>query len=286
MLQMSAANLKASVIISVYNRFDFLELVLAGLSIQSEKNFEVIISDDGSGSVFVKALKAYMSESPLQIRHNWHEDQGFRKNRILNLSVSMASAPYLIFIDGDCIPHPRFVEAHLAYATPGVCLAGRRVDLSAGITKRLSGAFIRKGGMQTAGMTFAMFVDFLRMRLFHLMNGLYIRNGLLRRFLNRKERNLLGANFSLYKQDLLSINGFDERYQHPTYGEDSDVELRLRRHGFSLKSLLSIAVMYHCHHPLLPRPEESRKVYEIALQEKTAYTPYGIIRQKSQEVQT
>lgn len=269
---------RASVIISVYNNIEFLKLVLAGFEIQTERDFEVIVSDDGSSPPFVEALGALTAGSPLTIRHSWHPDQGFRKNRILNRSIQSAAAPYLIFVDGDCIPHPAFVEEHLRHAAHGVCLAGRRADLSPQITAMLTADKVRAGILQSPGMLLRMFGDYFRMRLFHVMNGVYVRNRLLRRFFNRKDRGLLGANFSLHKTDILAVNGFDERYTAPAFGEDSDIELRLRLQGIRFRSLLSIAVQYHCHHPMLPRPEASYRQYRQALQEQRAFTPYGIIQ--------
>src|SRR5262245_11113421 len=93
---------QATVIISVYNRIDFLKLVLSGLERQTFTDFEVIISDDGSGEAFVTELNHIIADSNLDITHNWHEDNGFRKNKILNSSVIKAKADYLIFLDGDC----------------------------------------------------------------------------------------------------------------------------------------------------------------------------------------
>ncbi len=266
----------ATVIISVYNRLDFLRLVLAGFEIQTEKNFEVIISDDGSGPDFVKDLKQLISESPLNIQHNWHEDHGFRKNQILNSSVMLARSDYLIFVDGDCIPHPEFVAEHLHLSEQGSCLAGRRVDLSRRITEKLTPENIRNGILQNPAFHFHMLSDFVSARLFHYMNGFYTKSPILRRYFNRKERGLLGANFSLFKSDLLAINGFDERYRHPTFGEDSDVEFRLRLNGVRIKPILNIAVQYHCHHKLLPRRNESKQLYEQVVRERIAFTPFGI----------
>src|SRR5690606_10355141 len=187
---------KASIIISVYNKLAFLRLVLAGLEMQTEKDFEVIISDDGSEDAFVNGLKEICSRSPLHIIHNWQEDVGFRKNKILNSSVVIATAPYLIFLDGDCIPHPEFVKEHLLNAAPDTCLAGRRVDLSEELTQTLTAEKIRNGCLQSAGFTVKMFIAFLRTRLFNFKYGIYFKNPLLRRFFNRKEKGLLGANFS------------------------------------------------------------------------------------------
>jgi glycosyltransferase involved in cell wall biosynthesis len=270
---------KATVIISVYNNLSFLKLVLAGFEMQTEQNFEIIVSDDGSGEDFRKGLLEIIATSPLRIVHNWHEDIGFRKNRILNRSIQKARAPYLIFVDGDCIPHPHFVAEHLQHAQKKVCLVGRRVDLSAGITRKLTAEKVRAGVLQSPGLFVEMLKDYIGGKLGHLKAGLYVKNGLLRRWLNSGDRGLLGANFSIHKVDLVAINGFDERYRQPTFGEDSDIELRLGLNGVKFMPVISVAVMYHCHHKLLPRPSESKELYESAVKENRAFTPFGIIKQ-------
>lgn len=272
--------LKASIIISVYNRLDFLELVLAGLEIQTEQDFEVIISDDGSNETFVSQLATLRKSSPLRIWHNWHADDGFRKNQILNVSVKSAQGAQLIFLDGDCIPHPAFVAEHLAHGGPGRCLAGRRIDISNRLTRQLTPELVRQGILQASATMLGQLVDFLSRRTFHVMNGFYVTNPTLRRYFNRKERGLLGANFSVMKADLEAINGFDERYTAPTFGEDSDVEFRLRLNGIRVVPVLNIAVAYHCYHKLLPRPEVSKALYEQVVRGGLAFTPYGLNQKK------
>ncbi|MCS7073396.1 MAG: glycosyltransferase [Bacteroidia bacterium] len=271
---------KATVIISVYNRLDFLKLVLAGFETQSETNFEIIISDDGSNEEFVTGVKELMNQSRLTIQHNWHPDVGFRKNKILNRSAQLAQSPYLIFIDGDCIPHPKFVEKHLTYSQSGVCLCGRRVDLSNRITQMLTPENVKKGILQSKRMIFEMFIDYTKRDLFQFMNGFYTENKYLLQFFNRKPRGLLGSNFSLFKEDLLRVNGFDERYYQPTFGEDSDLEFRLRLIGIQIRPILNIAVQYHCWHPMLPRLEGSKQLYEEVVKNRISYTPYGIVKIK------
>lgn len=269
---------KASIIISVYNRFDFLQLVLAGLEIQTEPNFEVIISDDGSNDIFVAQLNALRAKSSLRISHKWHPDTGFLKNCILNASIKSAQGAQLIFLDGDCIPHPAFVAEHLALGGPGRCLAGRRIDISERLTYQLTPTLVRQGILQSSLTTLGQLVAFLGRRTFHFMNGFYVKSPLLRSYFNRKERGLLGANFSVMKPDLEAINGFDERYTAPTFGEDSDVEFRLRLNGIKVIPVLNIAVTYHCHHKLLPRPEANKALYEQVVRENQAFTPYGLIK--------
>ncbi|QKG53740.1 glycosyltransferase [Hymenobacter sp. BRD67] len=272
---------KASVIISVYNRFDFLQLVLAGLETQTEKDFEVIISDDGSSEAFVAQLTALRQGSSLRITHNWHPDAGFLKNRILNASIRLAQGQQLIFLDGDCIPHPAFVAEHLAHGGLGRCLAGRRIDISARLTAQLTPELVRQGILQSPAIMLGQLADFLRRRTFHFMNGFYVTNTWLRRYFNRKERGLLGANFSVMKADFEAINGFDERYTAPTFGEDSDIDFRLRLNGIKIVPVLNIAVAYHCHHKLLPRPAISKALYDQVVRDRVAFTPYGLIQKSS-----
>jgi hypothetical protein len=60
---------------------------------------------------------------------------------------------------------------------------------------------------------------------------------------------MLGSNFSVAKADLEAINGFDELYDGPGCGEDSDVQYRLSLAGVIGKSLRNLAVQYHIYHP-------------------------------------
>jgi hypothetical protein len=89
---------------------------------------------------------------------------------------------------------------------------------------------------------------------------------------------LLGCNFSLYKKDILAINGFDERYEAPSIGEDSDVEFRLGLNGVKVKSLNHIAVQYHLYHKLQERLQKNLDLFEEVKKSSIAYTPFGLIK--------
>lgn len=266
--------LSASVIVSVYNRFDYLELVLAGFERQSFKQFEVIIADDGSDNNFVKQLNNISNSFSFPVTHLWHEDKGFRKNKILNKSIISSKADYLIFIDGDCIPHSQFVKEHVTNKMKDVCLTGRRVNLSERITNRLSPDLVRNGYLEKN--TLKLIFDGLFGKSFYVEKGFYVKNNFLRNILNKKMRGLLGCNFSIHKADILDINGFDERYEAPSIGEDSDIQFRLELIGKSIKSLNNIAVQYHLCHKLQERPQKNLDLFHQVKQSKIAYTPFGI----------
>lgn len=59
--------MKCSLIISVYNDIKTLILILEALKIQTEKEFEVIVADDGSDNDFVERLREYIEKSPYKI---------------------------------------------------------------------------------------------------------------------------------------------------------------------------------------------------------------------------
>lgn len=265
---------EASVIIAFYNKLHFLKLVLAGFENQSVKSFEIIIADDGSAKNVVEELTVLIKQSPLHIGHIWHEDKGWRKNEMLNKAVSASKSNYLIFIDGDCIPHSRFVEGHLAEKQPGVCLTGRRVNLSENITTMLTLQHIEKRFLEKNFMYLMKDVYFGKSN--HVGQSIYLKAGFLRRLANQKKRGILGCNFSLFKADLLQINGFDERYKAPSIGEDTDIQYRLELCGIKIKSLIHIAIQYHLYHKELPRKNENFAIFAQVKAENKAYTPYGI----------
>src|SRR5690242_14771033 len=99
-----------TVVVAVYNAAHYLELVLCALRRQSMPDFEVVIADDGSGPPIAELLGT--AAGGLLLRHCWQPDEGFRKNRMLNEAVARSATDYLLFIDGDCVPHRHFVRDH------------------------------------------------------------------------------------------------------------------------------------------------------------------------------
>lgn len=264
----------ASLIISYYNRTDYLGFVFAGLEKQSFRNFEVIIADDGSDQENIRKIENMGINFPFKILHLWHEDIGFRKNRILNRAITAASSDYLIFIDGDCIPHPEFIYEHCSNKTDRTCLTGRRVNLSKKITDSLTEDKIKDGYPEKSLM--AVFKDSIWGDTKDAEKGIYLKNPFLRNMLNKKNRGILGCNFSVSRNDMLEINGFDERYTSPSIGEDSDIQYRLELNGIRIRSLNNIAVQYHLYHKLQDRPRQNLVLFEEVKKAGKAYTEYGI----------
>lgn len=270
---------KLSLIISFYNKIQILEKVLESVSLQTFKNFEVVIADDGSNEDVVNRIQAIRKEYPFVIKHIWHEDDGWRKNTILNKAVQNAAAEYLVFIDGDCILEPHFLEEHYNARKQGEVVTGRRVLLTPSTTKQLL-----NHKLSTKYLKFNLFFQLLFETLFkgkktQLERMIRLPKWLRDIFIKERKRFILGCNFSLHKSDLLSVNGFDERFQYPGYGEDIDLEFRLARKGVPSMSRKCQLVQFHCYHQHFDTNYEPNKQL---LQENTknniTYTPYGICK--------
>ena len=269
-------NILVSVIISIYNRIDYLKLVLAGFENQSFTNFEIILADDGSNANAVKEIKSLISKISFPVYHVWHEDIDFRKNRILNRAIQAANTDYLIIIDGDCIPHSAFVKEHFQNRKEKTCLTGRRINMSQKITDTLNEEKIKSGYLE--GKYFKLMLDSIFGYSTDIEKGFYFKNHFLRKIFNKKYRGLLGSNFSIHKNDIFAINGFDERYEAPSVGEDSDIQFRLELNGVKTKSLNHMAIQYHLYHIFQPRPQKNLDLFEKIKADGHAFTRYGIIK--------
>jgi glycosyltransferase involved in cell wall biosynthesis len=238
---------KASLIISIYNNIPFLEAVLHSVNNQTWNDFDLVISEDGEHEAVHQFINSFPFKHPWQHLHQ--RDIGWRKNIALNQAIQAAQSDYLVFIDGDCILHHRFMEMHHRMAKQGHILGGKRLKLNDALSKD----FLE--GIQTDRTI----ESFLLKNIFRLSKmGLrfpeegffFSPSGWMKPIVRlRKIKELRGCNMSFYKKDILSINGFDEDYLKPAIGEDADLTWRFLMAGYKLKSVRNLAVQYHLSHP-------------------------------------
>ena len=67
-----------SVVITTYNRPDALQAVVEACFLQDDKNFEIIIADDGSTANTRDCIARLAARSPVPLKHVWQPDDGFR----------------------------------------------------------------------------------------------------------------------------------------------------------------------------------------------------------------
>ena len=235
-----------TVIISVYKNIEALRVILDALQTQTHKVDEILISEDGQSP----EMQAFIATQQLpQLKHITQKDEGWRKNKALNNAIRNASSEYLIFIDGDVVPHPRFVEGHISCAKPRRVCAGKRVELGPKYSKMLIDGkiTIEKLAKRFLFKAYSLHKDGIR----HYEDGIYVKpdSWIYKKFIQKKSISyLIGCNFSCFKKDIESINGFDEDYINPAIGEDVDINWRFRASGIEVISCRNIANVYHLYH--------------------------------------
>jgi len=227
-----------AVIISTYKAHEYLAKVLDGYLAQSRPADELIIADDGSDHRTAEVVSAFASKAKFPTRHIRQEDLGFRAAKIRNEAVKVSSAEYLIFADGDCVPHRRFVEDHIRIMKTGCFIQGKRMLVS----KNASASFTYPGLRKLVKMCLKGQVTGAH----HLLRigGLAIRN--------KGLRGIKTCNFALYRNDFLAVNGFNEDFVG--WGrEDSELAVRLLKYDLKRKDAPFSAIVFHLWH------EESEK---------------------------
>ena len=114
--------MKASLLITFYNNFHELDLILKRVTVLGS-DIEIIIADDGSKIRSNEIFTKYRNNG-LKIKHIWQPDRGFRASKIRNLAVLCSNYDYLIFIDADCIPDENFITVHTKLAKKGFFFIG------------------------------------------------------------------------------------------------------------------------------------------------------------------
>lgn len=267
----------ASLIISAYNNADWLQRCLWGYAHQDRSDFELIVTDDGSGPDVGALVERMAGELPFPVRHVWHEDAGFRKCTILNRGIEAARADYLVFSDGDCVPRADFVSQHLRLREAGRYLGGGYCKLPMDLSLKIDRDVIARG-LHTD-------LDWLK------ANGLprkkrslklWARPGWRERVLNATTPTpprWAGNNASGWKADLVRVNGFDERM---TYGgEDLELGERLANAGVTGKQIRFSAVCIHLDHArgyVKPEMKAANQAIRDAVKaERRTWTEFGLV---------
>lgn len=245
--------MRISVIVSTYNRPDALRAVLAGFDAQSDRGFELLVADDGSGPDTRAVVEEFAARFTVPLRHVWQEDRGFRLAAVRNLAAAHAAGEYLVFVDGDCVPQVDFVERHRALAEPGWMVAGNRLLLSEDFTLR-----VLRDGVPIHRWTLG---DWRRARRQGHINRiaplLRLPLGPLRKLGARRWQRVRGCNMGMWKADLFRIGGFDETFEGWGY-EDSDMAVRLVNAGCRLKKGAFACGLLHLWHRETARRQEGR----------------------------
>jgi glycosyltransferase involved in cell wall biosynthesis len=215
-----------SVVVTTYNRPDALRAVLGGLLAQQDREFEILVADDGSRDDTRLLVEATAREATLALRHVWQEDAGFRAGAARNRAAAVARGDYLLFLDGDCVPRPDWIAQHRALAQRRWMVAGNRILLSEAFTRLVlaSGTPIHQWNAEQwkAAAARGDINRLLPLKTYAL--------GPLRKLAARRWQRVRTCNLGVWMSDLRGVNGFDEAFEGWGF-EDSDLAVRLINHG-------------------------------------------------------
>ena len=257
-----------SLIVTTYNWPKALKICLDSVLRQTVIPKEIIIADDGSKEETIDLIREFKRNNPnIRIVHSWQEDRGFRLSESRNKAINRAEGEYVIIVDGDLLLERHFVQDHVENREKGCFIQGSRViiseersgDVLKGRLPELPKILFDKGFKNKANM---------------------LRNTLFSKIFSKKDRTLSGirgCNMSFFKDDLVEVNGFEEKITG--WGrEDSEIAARLFNSGKKKKRLKFKALTYHIYHKENDRNnlKENDKFLEKVIKENKKRAEKGL----------
>ena len=193
---------KISIVIPTYNRKDILKETLLSFKNQSFKDFEIIISDDGSIDGTGEMIESL--NVPYPIKYIWNENTG--RSAARNRGVEKTESEIVLFVDDHIIVDKKLIEEHLNYHNKfkDICAIKGRVEYIKDIieipkeTQYIPNANVKHSEEQNP------------FRIFYTNN------------------------ISIKKKALQKVGGFDEDFKE--YGfQDQELGYRLKKSGYKFK---------------------------------------------------
>jgi glycosyltransferase involved in cell wall biosynthesis len=217
--------LKFSIIIPVYNRPNEVEELLDTLIVQSNKNFELIIVEDGSEIKCNEIINNSSSKTGFEISYYYKENGGPASAR--NYGMAKAKYDYFVFFDSDCLIPPDYFDI---------------------VSNSLEADYVDAyGGPDAAHKSFTPIQKAISysMTSFFTTGGIRGGNEKLEQFKPRSFN--MGYSRKVYEQT--------QGFSNMRFGEDVDMSLKILKKGFKTK-LIKEAFVYH------KRRTDFRKFYK------------------------
>jgi len=228
--------MKTSLVITTYNWKEALDLCLQSVARQTEMPDEVVIADDGSRPDTAAIIAEWTKRLPIPVHHVWQEDIGFRASRVRNRAIAAAHGEYIIIVDGDMVLNANFIYDHKRAAQRGYFIQGARV---------ITGPHAAQAMLSAGKLDLTFFAPDIQRRRHTVRNR--ILSWLVLCKIHTDQRAIRSCNQAYWKDDLLRVNGFDERMTG-WGGEDNELAARLYNVGIRRRNLKFGGLAIHLHH--------------------------------------
>lgn len=230
-----------AVLVSTYQRPHHLQRCLLSIACQRHiepHQLEIVVTDDGSTDETPEVVRRFADSAPFTVRFTTHPHVTFQLARCRNEGVAASTAPYLLFLDGDCLLPPDHIYQHLLRRQPHTAQAGYCCHFDRQTTAEITESTIRTGAfVQRAPRT-----AHAKLRIMDYKARWYAA------WHHPLKPKLFGGNVGIWRSDYESVNGYDEEFEG--WGcEDDDLRLRLRAAGIRIRSILRWTCTYHLWHP-------------------------------------
>ena len=227
-----------SIIVPVYNRIEEVDDLLGSLSVQSSKDFEVVLVEDGSTERCDDVAAKY--EGKVDVKYYYKGNEG--RSIARNYGMERASGEYFLFFDSDCVIPPDYIS-----------------KLYDSLQKSYTDCF---GGPDAAHESFTVIQKAINYSMTSFLTTGGIRGGKvqLEKFVPRT------FNMGFSRKVWEKVGGFREMFS-----EDIDMSTRIRQAGFSI-SLIREAYVYHKRRNNLK--SFCRQIYVFGMSRVTLYILY------------
>lgn len=215
---MKQQEITLSLIVPVFNRPDEVLELLQSLKNQSDRNFEVLIVEDGSTAPCEEICTQFMEDFP--IHYFFKENTGPGLSR--NFGVERSNGSYCIFLDSDCVIPPDYIKIVRAF------LIENPVD-----------AF---GGPDAANDSFSK----LQKAINYAMTSFFTTGGIRGGTEKLEKFHPRSFNMGITKEVFKKTGGFPSiRFAYAkAAGEDLDLSIQILKMGFRT-ALIPEAFVYH-----------------------------------------
>ncbi|MGL5050251.1 MAG: glycosyltransferase [Fusobacteriaceae bacterium] len=244
---------KISVIVCIYNRFEYVRNILKCLIEQIEDIHEVIFADDGSSENLENAIQDLLPLCKFKVKIVWQKDSGFRLAKSRNNAVKNSEGDYLIFMDQDIVFAKDFIQKIIEKKAKRKVVYTKALWTTPNQRDEIQKIFNEKYDYEKMFSVISSekyqntSKSLKKAKLYSLLYSLKLR---------KRGGKFAGLFISLYKDDLIKVNGFDEQYQGFGY-EDDDLGNRLFKSGVNTIPVELKQLPIHMAHPSDPTESES-----------------------------